>query len=458
MKITKQFIDKYNQAGPRYTSYPPATFFTEEFNTNTFQQSIIQSNSQQPENISIYIHIPFCPHQCSFCGCNTIIGKGKTFISKYIEALSKEINNVAKLIDNKRLVSQIHWGGGTPNSIPYEHIETIMNVLKTNFSFTDNPEIAIECSPAYLNFSDIDKLAGYGFNRMSLGVQDFNEDVLSFVNRKPPKYPIDEIVKKLHKTGFTGVNIDLIYGLPKQTVESFIETTKKAIAINPDRIVTFSYAHVPWVKEYQKALEKEGLPKPEEKMEMFITSLEKITSNGYVAIGMDHFAKPDDELSIALDNKKLHRNFQGYCTRETTGQVYGFGASAISQFYGAYAQNEKNPEAYIKMIDNKGFATIRGYSTNSEEQIIHTVINEIMCNNYLNFEQTAKEFNLSAEQLKNIVGFDKNKFEEFVKDDVIQLSENEIVVKEKGRLIVRNIAMKLDPALKTGKQLYSKTV
>ncbi len=310
--------------------------------------------------------------------------------------------------------------------------------------------------PACITFA-FEYLRSQGIWSWRLAVKAYMESIKQ-PNQQVILDIIDEIVKKLHKTGFTGVNIDLIYGLPKQTVESFIETTKKAIAINPDRIVTFSYAHVPWVKEYQKALEKEGLPKPEEKMEMFITSLEKITSNGYVAIGMDHFAKPDDELSIALDNKKLHRNFQGYCTRETTGQVYGFGASAISQFYGAYAQNEKNPEAYIKMIDNKGFATIRGYSTNSEEQIIHTVINEIMCNNYLNFEQTAKEFNLSAEQLKNIVGFDKNKFEEFVKDDVIQLSENEIVVKEKGRLIVRNIAMKLDPALKTGKQLYSKTV
>ncbi len=458
MKISKQFIDKYNQAGPRYTSYPPATVFTSEYNISEYKKSIVRSNSEKPENISIYIHIPFCPHLCSFCGCNTIVGKGNFFIDKYIDALITEINSVAKLIDKQRLVSQVHWGGGTPNSIPFKYIEKVMNTLKNNFNFVSNPEIAIECSPAYLNISDIDKLSSYGFNRMSLGVQDFNNEVLKLVNRRPPKHKVSEIVAKLKDTGFTGVNIDLIYGLPGQTAISFADTVKKTIAINPDRIVTFSYAHVPWVKEYQKVLEDIGLPKPEEKMEMLTSTLNTITANGYVAIGMDHFAKPEDELSIALNDKKLHRNFQGYCTLETTGQVYGFGTSAISQLAGAYAQNEKNPEQYVEMIEENNFATIKGYNINSDQQIIRQVINEVMCNNYLNFNQMSKKFNLPENRIKQIVGFDKNKFDEFIKDDLIELNNNEISVKSKGRLIVRNIAMQLDPALKTGKQLYSKTV
>ncbi len=458
MDIPIDFIKKYDKPGPRYTSYPPATFFNNNYKNSNYKESLIRSNNDSPKSISIYIHIPFCPQRCHFCGCNTVIGKSKSFIERYIDALLIEIKTVSDLLDKNRLVTQIHWGGGTPNSISYKYIEQIMNDLKDKFNLSENCEIAIECSPAYLSFKDIDKLSDFGFNRISLGVQDFREDVLEIINRKPPKNDLKETIEYCRKKGFKGINIDLIYGLPGQTVDSFVDSVKKAIDLNPDRLVTFSYAHVPWVKEYQKVLEKAGLPKPEEKIKMLINSLDLLTKNGYIAIGMDHFAKPDDEISIALKNKKLHRNFQGYCTKETTGQVYGFGATAISQLWEAYSQNDKNIDTYVDKIEKEGLAVERGYSLSKDEQIRRVVINEIMCNNYIDFSEVSSEFELSETEIKKVVDYKIEKLEPFRKDGLIDIQENKISVNQKGNLVVRNIAMAFDPILETRKMQYSKTV
>ena len=458
MQIPIDFIKKYDKPGPRYTSYPPATDFHTGFTNDDYRKSIVESNKKKPESISIYIHIPFCPQRCHFCGCNTIIGKGNSFIHTYVDALINEIDTVAQSIDKNRFVTQVHWGGGTPNSINYKHIERIMNHLRSTFKFADNSEIAIECSPAYLSFEDIDKLTEYGFNRVSLGVQDTREDVLNIVNRRAPKNDLKKTVDYFREKGFKGINIDLIYGLPLQTEESFKETVKQAITMNPDRLVTFSYAHVPWVKGYQKLLETAGLPKPEEKMKMLVNSYDILTSSGYVSIGMDHFAKPEDNIAIALETNKLHRNFQGYCTTETTGQVYGFGASSISQLWGAYVQNTKDIYKYVEQASKEGFAVERGYSLSQDEQIRRAVINEIMCNNRLNFNEIALDFNISPLDVRKIVDYKAEKLSEFEADELVEISENEIQVSDRGRLVVRNIAMAFDPTLDTSGQKFSKTV
>lgn len=458
MYISKEFINKYNKPGPRYTSYPPATFFTSEFGDKEYKEKILLSNSENPRSISIYIHIPFCPHQCSFCACTTIIAQKRPFIERYMAALNKEINTVADLLDKDRLVTQIHWGGGTPNSIKFIYIKEVMDTIKKRFTFAPNIEIAMECSPSYLKLTDIDKLAEYGFNRVSLGVQDLKQEVLDVVNRRAPKVPIAESFARFREYGFTGINIDLIYGLPKQTKESFLDTVQKVIDMKPDRIVTFSYAHVPWLMKYQHLLEKVGLPSPEEKMEMLVSSLDLLTKSGYNSIGMDHYARPDDDISIALDNKKLHRNFQGYCTLETTGQVYGFGASSIGQLYDSYIQNEKNIAKYMDRIEKDDFAVVRGYTLTKAELLCRQVINEVMCNNFVDFEDIAKQFEISLEDVYSILEFEESKFDEFLEDGLIKITKNTLSVHPKGRLIVRNIAMKFDPALKVGGQVYSKTV
>jgi oxygen-independent coproporphyrinogen III oxidase len=456
MNIT--LLQKYNKPGPRYTSYPPATFFHDGVKADHYKNMLVKSNTQHPENISLYIHIPFCKQLCHFCGCNTTCYPNEGFIEEYIEALIKEIESVSELLDKSRPLTQIHWGGGTPNSIDLAHVQRVMKVLLDKFQPTAKAEIAMECNPAYLEPEHIDQLAAMGFNRLSLGIQDFNEEVLNLVNRRPSKYPVEELIARMKANRMDGVNIDLIYGLPGQTPASFRKTIEKTIAISPDRLVTFSYAHVPWVKTAQKKLEEIGLPVPEEKLAMFETAYNLLTQNGYEAIGMDHYAKPGDELSVALKNKKLHRNFQGYCTQETTGQVYGFGATSISQLQGGYYQNVKDTRQYIDQVNKTGFATDKGYEVSEHDIIRRTVINEIMCNGFLDFDEMAKVFKISSNELKTIVGYNDEKLQDYIKDNLLKIDGNTIKLLENGFLVVRNIAMEFDPLLSQGKGQYSKTV
>jgi oxygen-independent coproporphyrinogen-3 oxidase len=458
MSVTSEFLQKYNVSGPRYTSYPPANFFNQGFTTSDYIHELGSSNHQKPENISLYIHIPFCPQRCHFCGCSTVIAQRKLVVERYIQALKTEMKQVASLLDDSRKVTQIHWGGGTPNSISMKFIKEIMDWIRIHFDLSESAEIAMECSPAYLDYSHIDQLAGMGFNRISLGIQDFREDVLKVVNRETPRHPVKDIVDYLRNKGFRGINLDFIYGLPMQTLESFRSTIEEAIAIRPDRIVTFSYAHVPWVKEAQKQLETIGLPDANDKMNMFLQASAQLSAAGYCAIGIDHFTLPEDDLTKAFRNKQLHRNFQGYCTLETTGQVYAFGASSISQLYGAYAQNFKDITKYMEAVEATGYAIERGYQLNKEEQLVRGVINRIMCNGILNLEEVADEFAVTVEEVKELVAFDPAKFESYISDGLMLLEGNEIRLSDTGFLCARNIAMALDPALKAGEGVYSKTV
>jgi oxygen-independent coproporphyrinogen-3 oxidase len=458
MLSKKELLIKYNESGPRYTSYPPATFFDSKFSNSDHERHVIESNNENPSNISIYIHIPFCPQICHFCGCTTESGYTKPFLERYVDAVIKEINHVAKKIDKKRKVTQVHWGGGTPNAISYRYIEKITNKLYDEFKFASSYEMAIECNPAHLEFRHIELLKKFGFNRISLGIQDFRDDVLEAINRKPSKHKIEDIVSKIKSEGFTGTNIDLVYGLPLQTVSSFKKTVERAIELHTERLVTFSYAHVPSVLPRQKILEKIGFPNSNEKASMYEDSYKKFVNSGYISIGMDHYSLPEDEFAVALKNKNLHRNFQGYCTRETTGQVYAFGASAISQLSSAYSQNIKNAAQYIKAIEANNLAIFRGYSVTKEQKVIRDVINNLMCNYYVNFKDIADKNEISINKLYEIIDFSYENFDEFVRDGILEISNDKINVYENGRLFTRNIAMKFDPLVKKNIGTYSKTI
>ena len=458
MLSKKELLKKYNQSGPRYTSYPPATFFDSKFSNSDHERHIIQSNFETPENISIYIHIPFCPQICHFCGCTTESGYTKPFLERYVDALIKEIEYVANKIDKKRKVTQVHWGGGTPNAISYRYIERITNKLYDEFEFASFYEMAIECNPAHLEFKHIELLKKFGFNRISLGIQDFRNDVLEAINRKPSKHPIEEIISKIKSEGFTGTNIDLVYGLPLQTVSSFKNTVERAIELKTERLVTFSYAHVPSVLPRQKILEKIGFPSSNDKASMYENSYKKFVNSGYVSIGMDHYSLPEDEFAIALKNKNLHRNFQGYCTRETTGQVYAFGASAISQLNSAYSQNIKNAAQYIKAIETNNLAIFRGYSVTKEQKVIRDVINNLMCNYYVDFNDIANNNEISIDELYEIIDFSYENFDDFIEDGILEIKNEKVNVFENGRLFTRNIAMKFDPLVKKNIGTYSKTI
>jgi oxygen-independent coproporphyrinogen III oxidase len=458
MKIPEKLIEKYNIPVPRYTSYPPANFFSAEFNNNDYISAIEVSNNEWPHNISIYIHIPFCPKICHYCGCNTHLTRDTNKMRVYVDAVKKEIGMVKKYLDPRRKVSQVHWGGGTPNSLPVEMIEEIMEVIHSGFSFIEQPEIAIECHPAMLDANYIDVLVKSGFNRLSLGIQDFNLKVLDNVNRDPSIIPVEELVKMIRSHGNIGVNLDFIYGLPFQNVNTFTETMEQAVKISPDRLVTFSYAHIPWIKKAQKILEVRGLPQASEKLGMFEAAYKILTKSGYNPIGLDHYAKPDDELNLALENRTLHRNFQGYCTRETTGQVYAFGATGISQMESAYAQNAKDTNLYVTQIESGNFFIEKGYKLNRPEKIIKHVINEIMCNYYLSWTEAAQKFQVSEEEIKKTVELENSHLEDFVAEGLLDYNSNEINVTNTGRFFVRNIAASFDPNLKNAIQKFSKSL
>jgi len=457
--IANEILQKYNKPVPRYTSYPPANFFTNDFSQSDFREALSDSNQQKPENISFYFHIPFCKQMCYFCGCNSYGIKNDHIIHDYIQALKAEIKTVLGYMDKQRPISQIHYGGGTPNAIPVHYLQEINEILLGTFPSIENPEIAIECNPAYLTFDQMDGLKKAGFKRFSLGIQDFDPEVLKTVNREQPGMPVNEIMDYLKKDDpEVAVNLDFIYGLPKQSPHSFAHAIEKAIELKPDRLVTFSYAHVPWVSKIQKKLEKEGIPEGKEKMEMFERGFNLLAENGYQAIGLDHFALENDELSLAYRNKTLHRNFQGYCTTRTTGQVYALGVTAISQLNGVYAQNTKSIADYIEAANKGEIPTIKGYKLNNDQRIVRDVITELMCNEQVVWEEIASRYFMSGEEIRNTVEYNHKKLEVFESDGIVRISDKKIEVTKAGLILIRNVAASLDPLLTNSSKSFSKSV
>jgi oxygen-independent coproporphyrinogen-3 oxidase len=417
------------------------------------------SNSTGPGHIGFYIHIPFCRKICYYCGCNSCRLKEDLQVRNYISALREEIRRVTKLIDKGRKISQIHYGGGTPNAIDAGYLEEISGILAGEFSFIESPEIAIECNPAYLDYRYIDRLVNSGFNRFSLGIQDFNPAVLKSANRSPSAIPVEELVDYLHRPDPPlSVNLDFIYGLPGQNVGSFTDTISRAIQISPDRLVTFSYAHVPWLKKHQRILEKKGIPSPDEKISLFLASRSILLEAGYLPVGLDHYVLPGDELGLALRDHQLHRNFQGYCTRRTTGQVYAFGVTAISQMEKGYVQNIKDVDQYIEVIGKGKLAVEKGYLLSDPQIIIRDVITTLMCNLHVNLKLLAGKYSITLNELQGITGFDEMKLSGLISDGLVEYSDHELNVTETGSLFIRNIASIFDPGYSPQSNRYSRSV
>lgn len=455
--MNKELLAKYNVPTPRYTSYPPANFFHEEFTNIDFEQAVVDSNQATPQNISFYIHIPFCRHLCHYCGCNSYPMASDEVIASYIDALKKEISKVLPLLDKNRKISQIHYGGGSPSSIPLHYLKEINTILLSQFACIDSPEIAIECHPAYLNEQNWLELIEAGFNRCSIGVQDFNEKVLKGVNRRPSLLPMERIFELLRSHGVS-INLDFIYGLPYQSPDSFEETLQKAVMLKPDRLVTFSYAHVPWVNKAQLVLEKNGLPTPQEKSKMYDVAKRVLISNGYDAIGLDHFVLPEDGLRVALQSGELHRNFQGYCTRKTTGQVYAFGVTAISQLSMAYSQNSKSIPEYIDKMNMGEFAIIKGYALTDNEQLVKEVITTLMCNNRIVWKELATHIGVDVATIKHAIAYPEERLADFAADGLITYSDDELNMTAIGALFVRNVAAAFDPLMLDNTKRYSNPV
>lgn len=452
-------LKKYNTRVPRYTSYPPANRFTGVINDSGFRELLTRSNEDGPSNIGIYIHIPFCPRICWYCGCNSSAFAGAATTQAYINSICNEIQITAGLLDSKRNLTQVHFGGGTPNSLQINMIREIMSAVRNNFTFAEAPEIAIECNPAYLDLEYLNGLLDLGFNRFSLGVQDFDTAVLKKVNRLPSLLPLNELIETIRVyDARNSVNLDFIYGLPGQSTAGFLKSIEQAVTLMPDRLVTFSYAHMPEIKSNQKAIKAGDLPKPEEKIEMFINSRRKLIESGYFPVGLDHYVLKTDELYLALEKGELHRNFQGYCTRNQTGQVYAFGITGITQLHNSYIQNTRDISLYIDNISNNMFAAERGVILDESLKMIKDVITEIMCNCRLDINYFLDRHDITYGDFKAVTGFNEDGLHDYIKDGLVDFSNMIISVSGEGRLILRNIASLFDPDLSKGNETYSGTI
>ncbi|MFH2031713.1 MAG: oxygen-independent coproporphyrinogen III oxidase [Bacteroidota bacterium] len=455
--INLDLVKKYDRPGPRYTSYPTAPQFTEEFGPDAYLNEIIRTNNEEKSpDLSLYFHIPFCDTLCYFCGCNMIVSRNRERIHNYVDYLKNEIDLVRSYIKSGRKVSQLHWGGGTPTHLNPDEIRELTAFINNNFEFRDSSENGCEIDPRELTKEHLIALREGGFNRISMGVQDFNEKVQKAVNRIQPEDMTRRVVDWVRELDFKSINLDLIYGLPFQTVSEFEKSVDAIIDISPDRIALFNYAHVPWMKKHMELIKTEDLPTPEEKLQILKMSVAKLTDAGYSFIGMDHFAKPDDELATALRDKKLYRNFQGYSTN-AGADLYAFGITSISQLGNIYAQNLKTEKEYSAALDNGKLPIMKGWQLTEDDVLRRYVITKIMCDFELDFSDVEKKFGIDFEKY---FAHGLNNFGELIEDGLVTLKDRKINVSEMGRLLIRNVAMNFDGFLerKEDTAKYSRTV
>jgi oxygen-independent coproporphyrinogen III oxidase len=455
-RVTPELLARYDRPGPRYTSYPTAPVWNDAFGPADLEAAHADAE-RAAAPASLYVHIPFCESLCLFCACNVVIQKDKSTAVPYLDTLKKEMNRVSRNVSRARPVIQFHWGGGTPTYLSPEQLEDLFEFTRARFTFAPEAEIGIEIDPRVTSHRHLEILRKLGFNRLSMGVQDFHPEVQQAIHRIQPYEMTRDILGDARRLGFQSINVDLIYGLPHQTPGRFAHTVDQILTLAPDRIALFSYAHVPWLKKQQGSFEAH-LPEGAEKFEIFRTGLQKFLEAGYVYIGMDHFAKPDDELAVAQRNRTLHRNFQGYTTK-AGADLYGMGVSAISSVQSCYAQNPRAITDYAKAVEERGLATMRGYKLSAEDRLRGAVISRLLCHTIIPKAEINRAFHVNfdeyfADELRCLATMQD--------DGLVELSSDAIQTTWLGRIFIRNLAMVFDPYLEkqqlAAKPLFSKTL
>ena len=451
-------LKKYDRPGPRYTSYPTAPLFNHAFTHDAYRREIEATNGGGAAgDISLYFHFPFCDTLCYFCGCTMLVTRDGNRIEEYNRYLKREIAMVSPRIAGERRVVQLHWGGGTPTHLSPEQIRDIGNTIRSSFRLSPDAEVSVEVDPRELRREHVEALRDAGFNRMSMGVQDFDPKVQEAVNRVQPEGMTRQVYGWARECGFTSINLDLIYGLPFQTPDGFASTVRSVINMRPERIAVFNYAHVPWLKPHQKLILEEDLPAPAAKLGLLRQTIDLFCGGGYEYIGMDHFARPDDELALAQKQKTLYRNFQGYSTR-AGADLYGFGMSSISHFQTIYAQNEKTLPEYYRAIDEGRLATHVGYRMTDDDRLRKHVIMRLMCDLELDCRDVERRFGIAWEE--TFAGA-MERLLPFVEDGLVEAGPDFIKIRRGGRLLLRNIAMCFDAyldAMMKNKPVFSRTV
>ncbi|HVI73734.1 MAG TPA: oxygen-independent coproporphyrinogen III oxidase [Anaeromyxobacteraceae bacterium] len=451
-----QLIKKYDRPGPRYTSYPTAPEWTDAFQADRYVEHLARADADQGP-LSVYVHLPFCREMCRFCGCNVVATHDRSRADAYLDLLEKEVALVAAKLPNRRAVSQLHWGGGTPTFLDSKQLTRCHDILARHFEFTADAEKAIEIDPAITAKEQLDTLSGLGFNRVSMGVQDFDAKVQEVVGRIQGEKETRELVEHARKLGFKGVNLDLIYGLPYQTPDTWTDTLGRILAIHPDRMAVFGFAYVPWSKPHQRLLPQEALPKTEQRVELFLAAVDAFTKAGYRLIGLDHFALESDEMARAQREGYLTRNFQGYTVRPAADTV-AFGMSSISDIGGAYAQNSHRLKDWGDKVAAGEIPVERGASVSADDVMRRFVINRVMCLLRLDLREVEQKFGPQARA--DVATSLRKGVDELVQDGLVTFDGEVLRVLPLGQLLVRNVAMLFDAYLdkEGGKKQFSRTV
>ena len=448
-------VEKYNVSGPRYTSYPPATHFHDQITWGELSAELLRNNETE-RDLSLYFHIPFCQTLCWYCGCTTVITTQQNQSATYLDYLKQEMTQMGTLLNPRRKVVQLHLGGGSPTFMTPAEIRQLGRLVHDQFVVAEDLEAGAEIDPRRLSRDHIEALAEAGFTRASVGVQDFDPKVQEAVHRIQPRELTEEVIDWIRAAGFTSLNIDLIYGLPHQTVSSFEKTLEDVLKLAPDRLAVFSYAHVPWIKPAQKILENHALPSAETKLQLLKLVIETLTAHDrYVYIGMDHFARPDDELAVAQRNKTLQRNFQGYSTRGGA-DIYSFGMSAISQTPNVYWQNHKDLPVYYTALREGRSPLARGIFPTDDDKLRRETIVRLMCDLGLNYAAMSKRMHV---QFPAYFARELASLDDMVADGLIRMTPLGLEVTDTGRLLIRNIAMRFDSRLpQPAERRFSKTI
>lgn len=458
VEFNAELLKRYDKSGPRYTSYPPANHFHHLFDQQTYREQANQSNqTEPPAPISLYMHIPFCDRVCFYCACNKIVTKDHSKADVYLTYLHKEISLQAELFDNARKVDQLHWGGGTPTFLNQQQMAALMATTRQYFNLhnDDEGEYSIEIDPRAASPATIHFLREIGFNRISLGVQDFEPSVQQAVNRIQTIEQTQAVLSAAREAQFKSISLDLIYGLPRQDVDSFGRTLDIIISMLPDRLSVFNYAHMPEQFKPQRRINSEELPSAAEKLQILQMIIERLTEAGYVYIGMDHFALPQDELNRAQQNGALYRNFQGYSTHADCDLV-AMGVTGIGQIGHSYSQNVKSLEDYYQHLDNNQLPVFRGIELTDDDVLRRYVINRLMCDFRISWEDLKQRFGIIA---TDYFADEMRRLTLMQQDGLIDLKEEELVVKPVGRLLIRNICMEFDRYLRSETSAtYSKVI
>ena len=455
LEFDQDLIQRYDTSGPRYTSYPTAAQFTTDFTAEAYRQQIALSNaSNRP--LSLYFHIPFCDTICFYCACNKVVTKNRAHAQPYLDSVYKEIAMQAALFDHERPVDQLHWGGGTPTFISHTQMRELMRLTREHFTLhsDDSGEYSIEVDPREADADTIGLLRELGFNRLSLGVQDFDPRVQKAVNRLQSVEQTAEVLNAARATGFHSVSVDLIYGLPHQSVDSFHATLETVLALSPDRLSVFNYAHLPDLFKTQRQINTSELPTPKSKLAILQDCIETLTAAGYIYIGMDHFAKPDDELARAQANGMLYRNFQGYSTHADCDLI-GMGATSIGKVHDCYSQNLRTLDEYAQSIARGQLPVFRGITLNADDKLRRDVITQLICHFKLDITQIEQQHGIRFEEyFADAIA----QLEAMQTDGLLSFDDRHIEVSARGSLLIRNICMAFDKYLATASQRFSKVI